>query len=59
MLSEILNIPSVSAVSGLNITNNEVSVNREIDGGKEVVNIQTILHYKQQVLRLKYHNTLL
>jgi electron transfer flavoprotein beta subunit len=37
MLSEFLNYPSVSAVSGLKIENGLVNINREIDGGKEVV----------------------
>ncbi len=41
MLSELLDIPSVSAVSGLNISNNEVSIDREIDGGKEIVSVPT------------------
>jgi len=39
MLSEILGIPSVSAISSLTIENNQVILNREIDGGKEVVHI--------------------
>jgi len=37
MLAEFLNIPSISSVSGLNIQGNEITVNREIDGGKEVL----------------------
>lgn len=37
MLAEFLNIASVSAVSGINIENNLVVMNREIDGGKEIV----------------------
>ncbi|MBA7528792.1 Electron transfer flavoprotein subunit beta [subsurface metagenome] len=41
MLSELLNIPSISAVSGLHISNNEVTLDRDIDGGKEVVSAPT------------------
>jgi electron transfer flavoprotein beta subunit len=41
MLSELLAIPSVSAVSFLEIENGKVKVNREIDGGKEVISIPT------------------
>jgi len=41
MVSELLNYPSVSAVSKLEINGNEVIVNREIDGGKEVVTAPT------------------
>jgi electron transfer flavoprotein beta subunit len=37
MLAEILDIPSISSVSGLNIINNEINVDREIDGGKETL----------------------
>ncbi|MBE0647702.1 MAG: electron transfer flavoprotein subunit beta/FixA family protein [Bacteroidales bacterium] len=37
MLAELLGIPSVSAVSSLQLTNGEVSMTREIDGGKETV----------------------
>ena len=39
MLAECLNIPSVSAVSGLQIENGETVITREIDGGKEIVNV--------------------
>ena len=39
MLAEFLNLPSVSAVSGLNIDNGQAVLTREIDGGKEIVNI--------------------
>ncbi len=41
MLSEFLNIPSVSSVSGMEIEGDAVSVTREIDGGSEVVSTQT------------------
>ncbi|QKG80450.1 electron transfer flavoprotein subunit beta/FixA family protein [Tenuifilum thalassicum] len=41
MLAEFLDIPSVSAVSGLNIENNEAIITREIDGGKETVTVPT------------------
>lgn len=37
MLSEFLEIPSVSAVSGLTIENGKALITREIDGGKEIV----------------------
>jgi electron transfer flavoprotein beta subunit len=39
MLSEILGIPSVSAISSLAVENGQVLLNREIDGGREVVGI--------------------
>ncbi len=41
MLAEFLEIPSVSSVSKLEIEGNEIFLNREIDGGKEVVATQT------------------
>ncbi|MFC2101365.1 electron transfer flavoprotein subunit beta/FixA family protein [Bacteroidota bacterium] len=37
MLAELLGIPSVSAVSSLQLANGEVLLTREIDGGKETV----------------------
>ncbi len=40
MISEFLGIPSVSAVSSLKIENGQPVMTREIDGGKEVVNVQ-------------------
>ncbi len=39
MLSEILGIPSVSAISSLRIENGSVMISREIDGGKEELGI--------------------
>lgn len=39
MLAEFLDYPSVSAVSGLNIENGSIVVTREIDGGKELLNL--------------------
>ena len=39
MLAELLDRPSVSAVSSLRIENGEVVINREIDGGKEEVSV--------------------
>jgi len=39
MLSEFLGYPSASAVSGLKIENGEVIINREIDGGKEIITL--------------------
>jgi electron transfer flavoprotein beta subunit len=41
MLSELLNMPSVSAVSFFDIENGQVKLKREIDGGQEVVTTQT------------------
>ncbi|MCK4662744.1 MAG: electron transfer flavoprotein subunit beta/FixA family protein [Bacteroidales bacterium] len=41
MLSEFLDMVSISAVSGMNIENGEIKLNRDIDGGKEVVSIDT------------------
>ncbi len=41
MVSEFLGIPSVSAVSGLKIENGQLIINREIDGGKEVLTVPT------------------
>jgi len=43
MLSEFLNCSSVSAVSSLTLSGNEVELTRDIDGGKEVVRINTPL----------------
>ena len=39
MIAEFLNIPSVSAVSALNIDGENITLNREIDGGKEIISI--------------------
>jgi len=39
MLAELLEIPSVSAVSSLKLENGEVILTREIDGGKETVSV--------------------
>lgn len=39
MISEFLDIPSVSAVSGLSIENGEAVISREIDGGKEILTV--------------------
>jgi len=41
MLSEFLSIPSISAVSSMNIDQGTVLLTREIDGGKEIINIST------------------
>jgi len=40
MLAELLDMPNLSAVSGLNITAADVMVDRDIDGGKEVLKVQ-------------------
>ncbi|MBN1790108.1 MAG: electron transfer flavoprotein subunit beta/FixA family protein [Bacteroidales bacterium] len=39
MLSEILDYPSVSAVSQVKIENGQAVINREIDGGREIVSV--------------------
>ncbi|MCD4768551.1 MAG: electron transfer flavoprotein subunit beta/FixA family protein [Bacteroidales bacterium] len=39
MISEFLDIPSVSAVSALSIENGEAVISREIDGGKEILTV--------------------
>jgi len=41
MLSEILNVPSVSAISGLTMHGEEVTITRDIDGGKEELSVPT------------------
>jgi electron transfer flavoprotein beta subunit len=41
MLAEFLNIPSVSAVSALNIKGEDITLDREIDGGKEIISISS------------------
>lgn len=41
MLAELMDIPSVSAVSSLNFENNGVVVTREIEGGKQTLNTST------------------
>lgn len=43
MLAEFLNYPSVSAVSRLIVSGTEVELSRDIDGGNEVIQIQTPL----------------
>ncbi len=39
MLAEMLNIPSVSSVSGINISGDNVEITRDIDGGKEQLSV--------------------
>jgi len=39
MVAEFLSYPSVSAISGLKFENGQAIINREIDGGKEVVTV--------------------
>ena len=41
MLAEIIDFNSVSAVSGVNIDNGHLTINREIDGGSQVLNVKT------------------
>ncbi len=40
MIAEFLDIPSVSAVSSFEFNNDEIILKREIDGGKEILNMQ-------------------
>jgi len=39
MLAELLDCPSVSAVSGLTIAGGQATISREIDGGREIVTV--------------------
>lgn len=39
MIAEFLGIPSVSSVSSLNIVNGEITLTREIDGGRETISV--------------------
>jgi electron transfer flavoprotein beta subunit len=39
MLAELLDCPSVSAVSGIAISGGQAAINREIDGGREIVTV--------------------
>lgn len=39
MLAEILGLPSVSAISSLGISDNKITISREIDGGKEELTV--------------------
>jgi electron transfer flavoprotein beta subunit len=39
MLAEFLDLPSISAVSGIEFKNGQAVINREIDGGKEIVSV--------------------
>lgn len=41
MLAELLGIPSVSAVSKLTVSGDEIEMDRDVDGGKEVVSVPT------------------
>lgn len=41
LLAAYLDLPSISSVSGLKIENNTAIINREIDGGREVVTVPT------------------
>lgn len=41
MLAEFLDIPSVSSVSQMNIEGDNITLNREIDGGAEVIKVTT------------------
>lgn len=43
MLAEFLDYLSVSAVSRLTITGNDLEITRDIDGGKEIVHVETPL----------------
>jgi electron transfer flavoprotein beta subunit len=39
MIAELLEIPSVSGISAIKIENSSILLTREIDGGKEIVNV--------------------
>ncbi len=39
MVAEFMELPSISAVSYLSVENNRVTLNRDIDGGKEIVTV--------------------
>lgn len=39
MLSEFLDLPSISSVSAVNLNGNEISIDREIDGGRETLSV--------------------
>ncbi len=41
MLAEFLDYPSVSAVSGFTLSGNDLEITRDIDGGKEMVQVGT------------------
>ena len=41
MLSELLGFASVGAVSGVNVVDGKLQIDREIDGGKEVISVET------------------
>jgi len=41
MLSEILNIPSISALTSIEVANGSFTFKREIDGGHEIVSVST------------------
>lgn len=43
MLAEMLNIPSVSSVSSIEIVDGQLLITREIDGGKQLLNVPTPL----------------
>lgn len=43
MLSEFLNMPSVSSVSSIDLDNDKIIMNREIEGGKETIEMNTPL----------------
>lgn len=43
MLAELLDLPSVSAVSKVELENGLIKLSRDIDGGKELIEIQTPL----------------
>jgi electron transfer flavoprotein beta subunit len=43
MLAEFAGLPSVSSVSGVKIENGKITLNREIDGGKEILSAESPL----------------
>ncbi len=43
MIAELLNLPSVSSVSSIELANGELTITREIDGGKQILHVPTPL----------------
>ena len=41
MLAEVLDMPSISIIKKLDLNGNDATIEREIEGGKEVVNVST------------------
>ena len=54
MLAEMLDVPSVSAVSGISLNGNDVEITRDIDGGKE--KFLYLLHLLRQFKKVLQKN---